>query len=412
MQILPGDTFGDDAGAMLLALLFASVVGGRLLLALLPPGSPGGHGLRQLPATISASAMLCAGLLLTYLLSWPEALLWPYLALPLLALAGWLVGPGGMLPRHELAPPALRVRDGAAALVLLSVLLCMFVELRHDSWTWLAWACVAAAVVHGLERARRPAWVRYLAASACLSTPYLPWIPLPLPLPLVEHLPASARPAEAALIVSPLAALCLTWAFAALPGWTRRADRRALALGLGACALCACTQGELAALVLALVGAAVYVLASARATRASSARLALAVVLPLVAFAAWRAPMLHDLDSLSTSTSRDALELPRWPLVLGLPLALLLGARALMPGRRALDPVPERSDLKAALLMLGASAWLGALDRPELALAWIPGLCLTLGLCAPCESPVDSLPGAAQPIESAPGARRPRSSPA
>ena len=79
---------------------------GRVILSLCPPGLPGRHGIRELPATWAASHLLGSSALaleasaaeLLGLRPPPLALVTPWL---LVAFERWITLPGAMVPRHE-----------------------------------------------------------------------------------------------------------------------------------------------------------------------------------------------------------------------------------------------------------------------------------------------------------------------
>jgi hypothetical protein len=91
-----------EAFAQLAAIAFV----GRVFLSLLPPGLPGRHGLRELPATWAASHLLGGAVLaLETRVAELSGLELPRLALVapwlLVAFARWITLPAAMVPRHE-----------------------------------------------------------------------------------------------------------------------------------------------------------------------------------------------------------------------------------------------------------------------------------------------------------------------
>lgn len=96
-----------------LFVLVTTLLSGRILLALLPPGRPGDHEPRELPVTLAASYLLGRIAFLVYGLvlgrgeeDWadPRKAWVLALAIAVVGLFAWLAGPRAMVPRHE--PPA------------------------------------------------------------------------------------------------------------------------------------------------------------------------------------------------------------------------------------------------------------------------------------------------------------------
>src|SRR5258705_6874693 len=193
--MIPPDVLG--AFAVLAERAFA----GRVLLSFLPPGIPGRHGPRDLPATWAASHLLGSVALVFEQELLDELGLAPTRAFflspwLLLALARWITLPGAMVPRHE----PLSDRPGPLARLLL----------------FASAACVVASPFIRNAALDRPT-VHHVADSLAL-------------LALAAFALAAARraPLARALCVLGLAAI-LAAAIA-----TGRADPIPLGLGLGA----------------------------------------------------------------------------------------------------------------------------------------------------------------------------------
>lgn len=219
----------DFLGA--LALLAERAFSGRVLLSLLPPGLPGRHGPRELPATWAASHVLGSAALLIEarvlesigILERPGILLAPWL---LLALARWITLPGAMVPRHEpfSEPPAPPARILGTAAVLLPLAGSVYAAIPAasaravllplaDSSALLA--LVAFALSAGRREPTGRAWAQLGLAvilALALATSHADQLPLALSLG-----------AGAALGVP----------------WLRRGDRRAAAIAVVAFAACA-----------------------------------------------------------------------------------------------------------------------------------------------------------------------------
>jgi len=202
-----------DAVALALRLL-SQLACGRLVLAFLPPGSPGSHALARLPATAATSLLLgdVALELEARFLPAPET--WAARAL---FLAPWLVLlvlrlvtlPGALVPRH--APPEERRGKLARLVVVLPCLWCLAALARAPEdtvlWDWLAFLIL---LDHGLQAARRSPLGRTLLVfgAALTAQPFLS---------ADAAVEAAARFGTGALFLVP---------------WIRRADRRAGVLAL------------------------------------------------------------------------------------------------------------------------------------------------------------------------------------
>jgi len=352
---------------------------GRLLLSFLPAGSPGSHRSPGIAATWAASQLLgmltlCAQLSLYAQLGFSPgapAILLPWLALALLRLT---LLPGRPLPRHEPAtqrPGPLALMLGLASLLPAASLIlspecfpapppdaaigswrvvlqdrCLFLTPGREASLLLpalCWLAASALVVHGLERARRaPTQARTLGlACACV--------------PLYFE---SAR----ALDVS-AAALSFAAALATLPGWLRRADRRAQAL---------CVVASAGAVLLtprglapALVGLVALVLGGPPvALRGSLWRglpvLAAAILLSDLPFGPW----------MDASFGQAELAL-----LVG---ALLLAGSSWIRQPHPAEPLPERPERRALTLGAGLGSLSGVLIGQPLVV--VPGLIACLGV--------------------------------
>jgi hypothetical protein len=212
-----------------LATLVEYAFVGRILLSFLPPGLPGRHSPRDLPATWAASHLLGSVTLAFELrllerfgiAPHPLVLLAPW---ALLALARWITLPGAMVPRHE---PAHEASGTLETLLLLASALAVLASpffraeaLAHPSAAFepdtplrIADALALLALVSfGLSTARRAPLgraVAVLALAAALATAIARSFTLPIPLTL-------ALGGGLTLGVS----------------WLRRGDRRAAALAV------------------------------------------------------------------------------------------------------------------------------------------------------------------------------------
>lgn len=261
---------------------------GRMLLAFLPPGEPGGHTLRKLPVTLAASLLLGSGLLLA--LSFVSDQLWTLAAV--VGAAGWLVryatSPAGIVPRHELKhergswlsrllflgalvpaflhwPPA--AVDPQDATEILSL------ELLHR----LALVVLVVSVEHGLATARRAPLGRSVFV-------------LVLSLYLFRE---NANPASMSELVERISAACFGSGAAFALAWLRRADRRSAALAI-ACFVLARPWDALDGVILAGAALLALVLCTAGPARtwiatASGIGLALCIA-PALRGMAWVGP--------------------------------------------------------------------------------------------------------------------------
>lgn len=207
--------------ALALAQLLAIAFVGRVILALLPPGLPGRHGLRELPATWAASHVLggaalalesrladLVGLELSRL-----ALVAPWL---LAAFARWITLPGAMVPRHEPLSEApgmpARLLWATSGFVVLAAAGSLHLGVAADGLALLACCSYALAV------SRRSPTTRAIVVLA-----------------LAGILAAAIARSEARAIPLALA----TGAGASFASvWMRRGDRRAAFLAVIAFASC------------------------------------------------------------------------------------------------------------------------------------------------------------------------------
>lgn len=237
--------------AAVVAISLAIAFAGRVALAILPPGPPGGHALGELPMTWATAhllglvAWLAGERVLEFAGIEPNAwlLLAPWIVIAIVRLATL---PGAVVPRHELRrePPSSSARImRRAAFIILAVFAGARLLEREAArastraadfdfvrtlgsfgasgmpsfaaWCFLLETAIALLLVceHGLERARRAPLRRALALVA---------IALLLG---VFGIKADAR--EEVLI----AAMFGSGAAFAIP-WMRRADRRGLALSV------------------------------------------------------------------------------------------------------------------------------------------------------------------------------------
>lgn len=231
MEFSHSQLFAHASG---LVLALALGIGGRFLLACLPPGRPGGHALRELPTTLAVSVLLgCfAGTLLLQcarfelgtrppVVSFGLVAAWSILALALL-FQRWVGGLRAMVPRHE---PALPREPGSARIAL-------FV-----AGTALACVCVSSAW-SGLFT--RPTYGP-LGVEACvmLFAPILLWAlrtarchALAQAAALLALVAIAVTTIEMGSGTTALVAAGFGAALAASVAWYRRADRRALLLAV------------------------------------------------------------------------------------------------------------------------------------------------------------------------------------
>jgi len=208
-------------------LLGLALLLGRILLSFLPPGEPGGHALRKLPATLAASLLLGAGALLGLSFVSDE----PWKAALGLAAAGglvrWVTAPGGIVPRHALPAerggwlarlsylaalaPAFLAWPGPDEVPEEPIDLCLIEGLHRVSLLLLV-----VAVEHGLATARRAPLGRALFALALSAF-------------LFRENPIAGSGAE---LVERSSAACFGAGAAFSLGWLRRADRRSALLAI------------------------------------------------------------------------------------------------------------------------------------------------------------------------------------
>jgi hypothetical protein len=296
--------------------LLGRLLGGRALLALLPPGAPPERGHGAWLETYAASYWL--GSLLTGAPVWMG---------PLLALAVWIwpkvMGPQAPRPRHPLAEPnpaALSRLLCAAALLwpLWSVL--RSEQLPWEHWPWAV--AVFGSLHFGIRLARQPAAVR--AGALALASALLSMGNGPLP-------PA-------------------VWLASLLP-WLRRADARSLWLSAGLLAL-----GEFPWWQQALAAAGALIATAAPVRRRALLPLGLGVLLGAARLLA-PGPGLARLGEQTTGRLEPGL----WASLLLVALTALLWARARAAGLRA-QSAPARPEWRLAALLLLLS--IGALFVP------------------------------------------------
>ncbi len=201
------------ASAVLFLLVLAPLAG-RVFLAWLPPGLPGRHAPRDLPATWAASFLIG----LTWF-AWIETvvprgpLAFVALGIPALALvARILTSPAGLIPRHEPVPERAPMlgRFGVVIAVFASAWIGTRGEV-FDAGGLTGTSCFAAAFLlnEALSIARVPSWIRVLALTLNALALFV------------------ARTGDEATTIAVLGACGI--ALGAV-GWIRRGDRRALAL--------------------------------------------------------------------------------------------------------------------------------------------------------------------------------------
>lgn len=338
-----------------LRLLGLALLLGRILLSFLPPGEPGGHALRKLPATLAASLLLGAGVLLGLSFVSDE----PSTALGLAAAAAlvrWVTSPGGIVPRHELPherwgvlarlaycaalapafltwPQAGEVPEGPPDLV--------FVEGLHR----VSLVLIVVAVEHGLATARRAplgrAWI-VLALSAFL------WRENPIARTGAEFFERSG-------------AACFGAGAAFALGWLRRADRRSALLAI-ACFVVGRPWNSYDGAVLVAAALLALVLCTPEASRAWIAKAcAGGLVLCL-------APALRSMHWIGPARSGSPLAAL---LRLGLVVSVLATA-AWIARAVAARGQPEAAESRAALAR--GDRWLLLLLLVGLAISWLlPG---------------------------------------
>ena len=202
------------AGAPTLALLFV----GRTLLSWMPAGRPGGHGLGELPRTLATSlALAFVFLAVVRGIQGPDATVSAWWLLLWAAIAGLRLAtlPASLVPGHPLPhEPSPRVARWTLAAALVGL-------------TWLTTAASIAEPVgtlFGLETNERLLVPHQLAVAV-----------------LLDHGLREARRAPLARALAVLflalsipygmgASLSAALGCAFLPGWLRRADRRACLL--------------------------------------------------------------------------------------------------------------------------------------------------------------------------------------
>jgi hypothetical protein len=317
------------------------LVAGRVVLAYLPPGDVGSHDPRGLPATLATSAVI--GALATESLRGIVSSYVPVHALVLaLGLVRGLTLPGAMVPRHGVPDePSGRLEVVLNLVGLAWSVLLLLTESGVEAFLWLA---LGLLCFHGLGVARRRRSGRHaLLALFALTVAQLGACPVERMLP----------------------ALSLTLGAACLPGWLRRADRRAGALagvGFGSLFLGGVDP-------LALVAALVFVLAS----RPRQRRFALAWLggsAALTGLLGWLAssPGLEPRGRLLFARE-IAYQLELWGLAWpALLVALVLGALSFpwrgVEWQPGLVEEPRREALALAALLAGCGAALAVPFSP------------------------------------------------
>lgn len=364
----------DFLQALLVLLAFAAV--GRVVLALLPVGAIGGHGVGELPVTWAASHLLgMTALAFEVLLARTFGL--PTGAWLLAPWAGIALGraaflPGALVPRH--APRAAARSALALGLSLLAA------GLATTPW-WIQRSVGAAYAPEGFALASNHAGIVHrLGMELGIAEPRTSFAPVGIAclfalLVLVADALAVARraPIARALVLAWLAwllylagelvvlgegastLLAFGGGAAAGVGWIRRGDRRALALA--ALAFAATAIFEPSAWRQAAAALVVLALASPRAAWKTTLAWCSAAALVLALTAGRRiAPAL------------DVMATPGTTLVAFLVPALAIAASALAmrvialrkpDPRERIDPTTRESAVIAAMLVLGALAALG-----------------------------------------------------
>jgi len=328
---------------------------GRIALAWLPPGPPGGHAPAELPRTLAAS--LALGTLVDAFLRRlaPDASWMLAAGLGLVLLVPRLLTlPGAMVPRHAPAREPRAAWEGALELLVLGwAALLATTAAAGEALTWLA---LAVLVAGALDTARRARGGRLLVLLF-LAAPGLP-----------EDALAFGLGAGSPLV--PLVGLAL--GATGLVGWVRRADRRAGALaGLGFGALALTGPDPLA-----LAGPLVLVAASAPRQRRFALTWTGASALAC-GLAAWRSGGYtgRGRGLLMPELVDQALRGDDWGLLwpAGL-VALVLGLLTLhaRSSARTIDPPVREAWALVALLVLAGAALVPA------ASPWFEGQALVL----------------------------------
>jgi len=301
---------------------------GRIVLSFLPAGEPGGHTLRELPATLASSLLLGAGVLLG--LSYVADPPWT-LAL-VLGGAAWLVrwatSPAAIVPRHDLA----RERPGWLAIALFAgACVPPFVRpwgeldpeaLQLEFLHGVALLVLLVGVEHGLATARRAPIGRRAFVLLLSLFLFREWPGLGTVTGLVESNDAAAFALGAALALA----------------WLRRADRRSALLAV-ACFVIGRPWSALDGVLPSAAAFGLLVLATAPAARAWMAKLA------LIGLALCFAPALRGMSWVGPLVSGEALSgLLRLLLVVSIVASAAWVLRVLAARARA-EPAEDRGAL-------------------------------------------------------------------
>jgi hypothetical protein len=225
--VISADSFdipAEGATGLALVLLQAALLG-RALLSFLPPGSPGSHALRDLPATWAASHLLGSTVWLALFVWMPwfhteHAVVAGFGLAAALALVRAATLPAALVPRHE--PPFDRgeavanVLRPAAFVLVSSTCYAAFVGSSHhgDAFTGIVYADALAAMAllaYGLTQARALPWMRATAM-------------------LVFAVAIALRGIQEMRGLGLVSALSFAAGAAFTIPWLRRADKRALFL--------------------------------------------------------------------------------------------------------------------------------------------------------------------------------------
>lgn len=238
---------GVEAAAFVLAVV---PIVGRIFLAWLPPGLPGRHAPRDLPATWAASTLV--GLTwFGWIASVVPGAAWPYFALgvPVVALvAGLTTSPAGLVPRHE--PVAESASWLTSTCIALAATACAVIGALGEEWgsgilTGVSSLAAATLANEALATARVRPWARATVLSL-----------------LAVAIGALAAPEDDA---GPLALIGACGLAAGAVAWIRRGDRRQLAIASVAVAYLA-HHGP-SGIPLALGGGTCLVIGSAKPSR-------------------------------------------------------------------------------------------------------------------------------------------------
>lgn len=367
------------------ALLGIAIVG-RIALALLPPGAPGGARPRDLGTVWAASHLL--GLAVVAVqgtalagagYEFGPAWLLPWLLVAVLVRA---LGPGKLRPRHEPAPPEEDTNSrGLAGALVAAAILSIALAARGGPGPEIAFLSGARAevalVVGATTPTPPPAWLALLGFEGVeVALPVTSWIAMGL---LVAHaLRRAQRPlaeGRAVLLVLALAPASATAcregttelvlaAFfgggcALLPGWFRAADRRSLVLALALFGAGSLVHPQGLLLAVAAVTGTVLVTPESGRRRVVPPAAASILVFGATSVACW--PLVKGAGSTLTGSPGGPLGL-----LVGLLDPLRFGAAPLLAAATALFAVPaayrraESDPSEVELLpLLGAATVVG-----------------------------------------------------